>query len=387
MAYGGDEEMGGPLDKGPQALDELGRKLKSEHEGLSWGYSFLEASEVGDDDSLQLKLASLSGEERRAFIKAVDQQGRSALLISVKRGNAAAKCVEMLLDAQANPNDGDFSGVTALHYAAASGSSEILGLLLGARADPERRDDLGAQPLAWARGKAVTQLLLVARADPHAKDNGGRTALMAASSIGEDASVEVLAAVPGTDLEAQDSRGVTALGAAEAAGSMETVAILERLGAQPQGAGSGVKMLREGVEALHEAARRCDASACMALLAASGDKASELDVNAELCGETALLLAAAAGPRGGRTVEVLLQARADPSRADTYMRETPLVRSVVAHGGCEVLWMLLEAKADPSAVDLSGRTPVDVAEAWGRKEEVEILRAAADGTLGLGDLD
>merc|ERR1712050_471211 len=98
------------------------------------------------------------------------------------------------------------------------------------------------------------------------------------------------------------------------------------------------------------------------------------DVDADVGGETALL--AAAGAKAGRAVEVLLRARADPNRADAFLKETPLARAVLAGCSCELLWLLLEAKADPLKEDLSGRTAASIAESWGHLQAVEILKAA-----------
>jgi len=110
-------------------------------------------------------------------------------------------------------------------------------------------------------------------------------------------------------------------------------------------------------DAFLEAARRGDASACAKFLEEG------IDAEAEIGGETALLLAA--GAACSRAVETLLQGRADPNHADPFMGETPLIRAVLSQSTPEMLWMLLEAKADPTKEDVSSRTAANVAEVWG----------------------
>ena len=73
------------------------------------------------------------------------------------------QCVQLLLDAGANPNTKAKSGIptatyyrdievvgeTPLHNAAAYGSKEMIELLLKHNADPSLKDDRGESPLTW----------------------------------------------------------------------------------------------------------------------------------------------------------------------------------------------------------------------------------------------
>lgn len=338
---------------------------------------FLEASELGDAASLEQRLLGLSPDERRKLVRNVDQQGRTGLLLAVGRGDLDLSRV--LLDGGANPNDAESGGVTALHLASSRGRVGTVELLLRCCAEVGRSDDMGETPLMWASGAGAVRLLLEARAEANARSSAGRTALMTACGKGDLAAVDLLAKLPDVDLDAVDSSGASAHAIALAAGCPEAGDLLLQLGAVP----SAVLPLRRVVrrdEALHEAARRGDASGCEAAL-----EGGALDVDVEVAGETPLLLAAGAG--AGRAMEVLLKARADPNRGDQYLHETPLLRAVL--GGCshELLWLLLEAKADPTQADLGGRTPADVAASWGNAEGAELLRAAAGGRLGLSDMD
>jgi len=345
------------------------------------GEPFLEASELGDSNILRQRLAAMSTEERRSLVRSVDQHGRSGLLLAAERGQLDV--AQVLLEASANPNDSDSSGTTAMHFAACRGSASILQLLLEFRADAERTDDRGNNPLMWAAGARAVNVLLDARVDAGSHDLRGRSALMHASARGDLDAVETLAKVSGIDVNDKDVDGTSAHAIAAAAGCWDVADLLIRLGAvasaESQGRDQPARVLL-CIEALHEAARRGDAVACTELL-----QSAALEVDAQVAGETALLLAA--GANRGAAVEVLLQARADPNQSDSFLKESPLARAVLGGCDCELLWLLLEARADPKQADLNGRTPVEVAEAWGHCRGAEILKAATAGQLDLGGMD
>ena len=78
---------------------------------------------------------------------------------------------------------------TGLHLAAATGLSEVVGVLLAAGADVDVRDDNGATPLhrAAAEGHScVVSLLLKAGADANAEDRDGRSPWDIADERGEN---------------------------------------------------------------------------------------------------------------------------------------------------------------------------------------------------------
>lgn len=318
----------------------------------------------------------MSPDEQRDLIRSVDQHGRSGLLHAVRRSDF--ELAQVLLDHGANPNDTDKGGATALHCAVGRGSVEVSELLLRCCAEVGRADDDGTTPLMWATGSCV-QLLLDAGAEPHTRSVADRTALMIASSRGDVGAVEKLASLPGTELNALDSKGVSAHAAALAADFEDVAEVLVRLGATPAPGSQAVRKV-VGAEALLDAARRGDAVECETLLS-QGD----VDINLDVAGDTPLLVAAGLG--AGRVVEVLVKARADVNHADPFLGETPLLRAVVGNVSNELLWMLLEARADPLRADLTGRVPAEIAAAWGHTSAADILRAAAEGRLSLGDMD
>lgn len=362
-------------------LEQL--KERYEREGVDTrliSEPFIESSEFGDADSCRRLLEDLSPDERRSRLRAVDQHGRTGLILAASK--ADLELTDVLLDCGANPNDADSSGSTALHYAACKGATAIVDHLLRACADAGRRDDMGEEPLMWASGPATVSRLLDAGAECNAKNINGRTALMCLAARGDIDSVKVLSEEQNLDLNACDSEGRSARALAEAAGHEELSDFLASQGSSA-GAPRPLRVL-SAVEALHDAARRGDSSACSKLLSEKG-----CDVNAVVGGETALLLAC--GGRKGRgsfqAAEVLLDARADPNRADTCLGETPLMRTVLSYAGEELLWMLLECRADPLKRDRVGRTPCEAAAAWKRDDAVAILEAAVAGELPLECMD
>jgi ankyrin repeat protein len=336
---------------------------------------FLEASEFGDPSSLRQLLSQLSPDETRELLRKVDQQGCTGLLLFAKRGDA--EMVKMLLDAGAIVNDADTSGATALHYAASRGSAATIKLLLEFGAVVEAKDDRSDTPIMWARGAQSTSLLLEAGADANAKNVSGQTALMIASRTGDDSRLEVLARLPGVDLDAVDSQGVSAHAAAVAFEHHDAAELLVSLGAKSEVKQSS--RITRCEDAFLEAARCGNADKCADFLREG------MDIEAEVSGETALLLAA--GAARSRAVEKLLECRSDPNHADAFLGETPLIRAVLSKSSNETLWMLLEAKADPAREDLAGRTAASVAAAWGYSEAADILKAAAAGELSLGAMD
>jgi len=104
-----------------------------------------------------------------------DVAGRIAppLFYAIDGGHSAA--VRWLLDAGADVNQMDDSGVTALMHAAEADNAPAVDLLVSAGADVDR--DVFGTALNRARGRAVIERLLAAGADPANLTNEGRRAL------------------------------------------------------------------------------------------------------------------------------------------------------------------------------------------------------------------
>ena len=73
--------------------------------------------------------------------------------------NCQAEIVGMLLGAGADPNVFEYNGYTPLVFAVSRSQVEIVGLLLGAGADPNTPDRSGRRPLAWAKFPEIIDML------------------------------------------------------------------------------------------------------------------------------------------------------------------------------------------------------------------------------------
>lgn len=201
--------------------------------------SVLQAAREGDAQALT-DLASY------ADWRARDDNQRSALHLAARSGSV--ECVEFLLGAMgkdaarevaahgetalheacskrkhlcakallatSDPNAKGVTGLTALHYAALSGSSRCVKVLLDAKG--ESASDVGAlceggrTALHYAARSGYSNVvsLLMPLSDLDAKDNAGRTALHLAALGGHEEIIRLLAAR--CDLEALDISGRSA---------------------------------------------------------------------------------------------------------------------------------------------------------------------------------
>lgn len=163
-----------------------------------------------------------------ANAKAVDREGRDALIFGAQSGNATT--VQLLLSAGLRGDDKDKFGDTALMAAAATGNPKVVRMLLNAGAEVNARNsrrqtallsgatgdsgfsfgEIGRPPVKVPeqdihRGEVVT-MLLDAGADINARGWFGDTALF---SLEDDAVRELVR--HGINLEIRDNYGETAL--------------------------------------------------------------------------------------------------------------------------------------------------------------------------------
>jgi ankyrin repeat protein len=242
-----------------------------------------------------------------------------SLVDAVKDGRAQE--VRALLKQKAiDVNQAAVDGTTALHWAAQRGDADLVGLLLGAGADPRRANRYGVTPLwlAASSGSApVMTRLLDAGADANARMEGGDTVLMIAARGGSIDPVKLLLA-HGARVNERDARGQSALMWAAARNNAPVIRVLVEAGADltvrtnnPAAASRMSVFLSApptGFTALHFAVRGGHRDAVAVLLDAGAD------VNDQLSdGQSALVVAAANGH--WEVMDLLLDRGADPNHA------------------------------------------------------------------------
>jgi len=188
--------------------------------------------------------------ERGAAVNAMDEAGRTALMIAAANGQT--ETVKLLIEAGADVNAKDHDGGTALIYliegyvslmqrlpesdqvAVSTIPVEIASLLINAGADVNTKTKDGSTVLMGVSisGPADLARLLVERgANVNAKfPRNGMTVLMFAGDTGHTEIVELLIE-KGADVNARDNHGVTALISAAAAGHSDVVRFLIEKGA------------------------------------------------------------------------------------------------------------------------------------------------------------
>jgi len=252
-------------------------------------------------------------------------EGSTALYWAAAEGRTST--VSLLLDRRANPNTTTARGSTSLEVAAVGGHAEVVSLLLdaGARVDPQSHD-YGSTPLMLAimQGHAQVAAMLIDRgADLEVRNHAGMTALISAARQGRTEIVEVLVA-RGADLDAADSEGNTSL------------------------------MLSAG--------RYPDIANLLLDSGATVDLKDGNDLSA---------MAVAAVSGRSDLVALLIRYGADVNLRSAGL--TPL-HFAARDGHAEVARILISHGADANAQTLDGETAMQLAEARGHVEFVEVLQ-------------
>lgn len=263
-------------------------------------------------------------------------QPASELVVAAQQGNVP-RVKELLAVPGVNVNETDpGTGRTALHWAARENRTEVIDLLIAAKADPNSSDRTGKGPLTLAAetGSIDAEKLLIAKgASLTNRDSIGGTPLIWACGLGTGESVKILLD-NGADATITDVNGLTPLIWAAGIGKPESVAILlERNPNLP------------------------------------------LEVKDGVTGDTALMRAVRSGKI--ESVRMLINRKADVNTVNKQ-GYTP-VQLAVMSGTAEKVKLLIEAKADLSAKDATGRTALDLAQrrtdAAGR-EIFDLLKAS-----------
>merc|ERR1719362_1336065 len=140
---------------------------------------FLQAAKEGDT-ALVIKALD-SGVEGET----VDEEGVSALMMAAMKGSL--ETCQVLVDRGANPNGSEpMAGRTPLMFAAQGGSTTVVELLLGKKADSSKADSEGNTALMWAAvaNKVATIKVLQGFGFSDMTNKEGLTALALAEKMG-----------------------------------------------------------------------------------------------------------------------------------------------------------------------------------------------------------
>lgn len=122
--------------------------------------------------------------ERGADVMMTDNDGRTALHVSMEAHSATAPVIEALMSRSFDIERKDAEGMTLLAYAAFYGHSEMISHLLAKNAKVDAETNLGFQPLHLAAQYGyiqAIQVLVEAGADINAKTHRGDTAVLIAA--------------------------------------------------------------------------------------------------------------------------------------------------------------------------------------------------------------
>ena len=406
-----------------RALLESGADARAAE--LDGSTALLWASHRNDIETVRLLI------DAGANVSAGNDLGATPLWAASENGSTAA--VRMLLEAGADPNRELLSGETPVMVAARAGSAKVVRQLAAADADLDRQGSRGQTALMWAaaqRHSEVVAALLEAGADvgvrsdvwtqvmavpPHSRPeynreipHGGNTALLFAVRAGDLASAKVLIAA-GADVDDADAWGVSAAVLAAHGGHRELLEFLLENGADPNAADAGFA-------ALHDAVMRNDRRMVAALLAHGADPNQPLltwtptrrasrdhHYPPPFVGASPFWLAArfaridlmrmladhGADPHFVHEVDYIVDGRMQwqTERTTTLMAAFGMAgrraRPWVPYGGAptaelrtlEAAMLAVELGVDVNAVDATGRTVLDEAEALQYESVVEYLVA------------
>lgn len=243
-----------------------------------------------------------------------------------------------LLDNKAEVNGRDNDGTTPIHRAADAGHKAMVELLLERGADVNARDKKQNQPLHLATVKgyrSVVELLVSRKADVKGEGELGQTPLYLAARYGHGAIAGFLLD-HGAELSAGSGDGRTPLHIACREGNVELITLLLERGADVNAQDN------RGWSALHHAVFRSPDVIKLLLRYKPDTELKTRDVPGGN-GYTPLMTAAANPGVPIESLELLLQAGADPNKSAVT---TPLMAAVQAVHP-EKVQLLLQHKAEP----------------------------------------
>ena len=292
---------------------------------------------------------------KRQRIEAYFEQGTTALMHASANGHHEVVSELLAAGAQAGLRDRD--GQSSLVYAANTGSTKAVALLLeSGTADPNDvvGDSATAMPLLVhalaSNTESLAELLIKHGAHVDAVQ-GGVAPLLLAAQAGSTKLIQLLIS-KGADLTAASDSGVTALMILAAAGHVRGVRLILEAAKENAAAPQLITMVvdattENGTAALHTAARQAHVKAVGELLAAGASVTLR-----DLGGQTALGAAYDGLQAVAKYVEEALQEYA--ATADRKLGNDMLARAAAPH--IEVMEKLLSAGAEPSLIDKEGNT-------------------------------
>ncbi|GKZ66165.1 hypothetical protein AnigIFM50267_011005 [Aspergillus niger] len=342
-----------------------------------WGLTPLAlAANKGNSGVMSLLLSNGASPDLR------ENAGRTPLMLGCQKGHdyvmdgdtmlqaafdSQKKVVELLLEANCDPNLKDERGWTALHYAARNNHCEVIKLLLAKGADRLSTDNAGRTALfnaARYENGFVVDLLLKQGFDPNHINGSGMTPLLLAlehkcyRAAMESINIGICA-----DVRSR-RRGITPLICAIQEDHHRIARSLLDCGADPN-----LTDKKLGRPPLVWAARRGNYSMVEALLSRGVDADSQ-DRN----GWTALLVAIALDRKetgDEALVKQILESGGYPE-AHSFHVMSPVTRPT-SRGYEGIVRLLLQYKANPDAANRQGWTPLMAAAAAGRGSTVRLL--------------
>ncbi|RDH31146.1 ankyrin repeat-containing domain protein [Aspergillus welwitschiae] len=335
-----------------------------------WGLTPLAlAANKGNSGVMSLLLSNGASPDLRG------NAGRTPLMLGCQKGHdyvmdgdtmlraafdSQKKVVELLLEANCDPNLKDERGWTALHYAARNNHCEVIKLLLAKGADRLSTDNAGRTALfnaARYENGFVVDLLLKQGFDPNHMDGSGMTPLLLALEHKcYRAAMELINIGICADVRSR-RRGITPLICAIQEDHHRIARSLLDCGADPN-----LTDKKLGRPPLVWAARRGNYSMVEALLSRGVDADSQ-DRN----GWTALLVAIALDRKetgDEALVKQILESGGYPE-AHSFHVMSPVTRPT-RRGYEGIVRLLLQYKANPDAANRQGWTPLMAAAAAGR---------------------
>ena len=253
------------------------------------------------------------------------------------------------------------NGKTPMHFAAESGSVELIRFLLDKGAAVNAKNIASEIPLHYAAGWChleAVKLLLDRKADVSIRSNEGDTPLHYLRFVGLREVAELLLD-NGADINARNNAGETFLGMAVNAGRPQLIDLAFDRGARIE-PGQGMRML-------------IDAAAADNLVLV--DRILDNGVEAKAEGEDGVLLLHAAAQAGhAKLVEDLLTKSADIRSLSP--KGGTLLHSAARGNLLELGKRLIAAKIDVDAADRREQTALHVSEDWGNTAFQKLLKEA-----------